>query len=39
MGFLYFHEISILSGMTILAPYQIDIVKGYGLCYGKIMLI
>ena len=27
MGFLHFHEIGILSGMYILAPYQIDFLK------------
>ena len=31
----YFHEIGILSGMTILAPYQIDIVKGCGFWNAK----
>ena len=30
MGFSHFHEFGILSGMYILAPYQIDIVKGCG---------
>ena len=39
MGFSHFHEIGILSGMNILAPYQIDIVKGCGFWNGKIILI
>ena len=39
MGFSHFHEFGILSGMYILAPYQIDIVKGCGFCNGNIILI
>ena len=39
MGFLYFHEIWILSGMNILATYQIDIVKGCGFWNEKLILI
>ena len=39
MGFSHFHEFGILSGMHILAPHQIDIVKGCGFCNGNIILI
>ena len=39
MGFSHFHDIGILSGLNILAPYQIDIVKGRGFCNGRIILI
>ena len=39
MGFSHFHEFVILSGIYILAPYQIDIVKGCGFCNGNIILI
>ena len=39
MVFSHFHEFGILSGMYILAPYQIDIVKGCGFCNGNIILI
>ena len=39
MGFSHFHEFGILSGMYILAPYQIDIVKGCRFCNGDIILI
>ena len=39
MGFSHFHEFWILSGMYILAPYQIDIVKGYGFYKGNIIFI
>ena len=39
MGFSYLHEIEILSGMNILAPYQIDIVKGCGFYNGNIIVI
>ena len=39
MGFSHFLEFGILSGMYILAPYQIDIVKGCGFCNGNIVLI
>ena len=39
MGFSHFHEFGILSGMYILAPYQIDIVKGSGFCNDNIILI
>ena len=39
MGFSHFHEFGILSGMYILAPYQIDIVKACGFCNGNIILI
>ena len=39
MEFSHFHEFGILSGMYILAPYQIDIVKGCGFCNGNIILI
>ena len=39
MGFPHFHEFGILSGMYILAPYQIDIVKRCGFCNGNIILI
>ena len=38
MGFSHFHEFGILSGIYILAPYQIDIVKGCGFCNGNIIL-
>ena len=39
MGFSHFQEFGILSGMHILAPYQIDIVKGCGFRNGSIILI
>ena len=39
MGFAYFHEIGILSGVNILTPYQIDIVKGCFFCNGNIISI
>ena len=39
MGFSHFHEFRILSGMYILTPYQIDIVKGCGFCNGSCILI
>ena len=39
MGFSHFHEFGILSGMFILAPHQIDIVKGCGFCNRSIILI
>ena len=39
MGFSHFHKFGILSGMYILAPYQIDIVKGCGFCNLSIILI
>ena len=39
MGFSHFHEFGILSGMYILAPHQIDIVKGCGFCNGSIILL
>ena len=39
MGFPHFHEFGILSGMHILEPYKIDIVKGCGVCNGSIILI
>ena len=39
MGFSHFHEFRILSAIYILAPYQIDIVKGCGFCNGNIILI
>ena len=39
MGFSHFHEFGILYGLHILAPYQIDIVKGCGFCKGNIILI
>ena len=38
MGFSHYHEFGILSGMCILAPYQIDIVEGCGFCNGSIIL-
>ena len=38
MGFSHFHEFGILSGMHILVPYQIDIVKRCGFCNGSIIL-
>ena len=37
LSFSHFHEILILSGMNILAPYQIGTVKGCGFWNGKIM--
>ena len=37
--FSYFHEFGILSGIQILAPYQIDIVKGCGFCNDNVILI
>ena len=39
MGFSHFHEFGILSGVYILAPHKIDIVKGYDFCNGSIILI
>ena len=40
LGFSHFHEIGILSRMYyILAPHQIDIVKGGGFCNGSIIFI
>ena len=39
VGFSHFHEFEILSGMQLLAPYQIDIVEGCGFCNGSIILI
>ena len=39
MGFSHFREFGISSGMHILAPYQIDIVKGCGFCNGSIIVI
>ena len=39
MSFLYFHELRILSGMNILSPYQIDIVKRCGFYNMEIILI
>ena len=39
MGFSYFHEIGILSGINILETYQIDIVNESDICNGKIVLI
>ena len=39
MGFSHIHEFGILSGMYILAPYQIDIVKGGGFWNGSCILI
>ena len=39
MGFSYFRWIGVLSGVNILAPYQIDIVKLSGFSHGKIIFI
>ena len=39
MEFSHFHEFGILSGMYILAPYEIYIVKACGFCNGNIILI
>ena len=39
MGFSYFHEIVILSGMNIFSSDKTDIVKGCGFWNGKIILI
>ena len=39
MVFSHFHEFVIWSRISIMAPYQIDIVKGCGFCNGSIILI
>ena len=39
MGFSYFHGIGVLSGINILVPYQIDVVKSCGFSYKKIIFI
>ena len=39
MGISHFHEFGILSRIYILAPYQIDILKGCGFFNGNIILI
>ena len=38
MGFLYVHGIGILSGINILAPYQIDVVKWCGFSNRKLIV-
>ena len=39
MGFSYFRGIGILSGINILVPHHIDVVKSCGFNYKKIIFI